>query len=120
MFTPAKARGGNSPWPPSREWLNKAAHDAVEYDSAFKKKEVLTHGKCREGEWEPTYLRDLGRWLLKAGERGTGSDNVVSMEFRVGGPGDESWGCVVAQQCVWTHCLNPLKRLTSYDMYSSK
>lgn len=65
MFTPAKARGGNSPWPPSREWLNKAAHDAVEYDSAFKKKEVLTHGKCREGEWESTYLRDLEQTPLQ-------------------------------------------------------
>lgn len=81
MLTPARARGGNSPWPPSSEWLNKTAYDVMEYDSAFKKKEILTHGKCRgwmgvhisEGPRTDTYT---GRWLLKAEGRGTGSDNV--------------------------------------------
>lgn len=107
MLTPAKARGGNSPWPPSSKWLNKTAYDVMEYDSAFKKKEILTHGKCREGEWESTYLRDLEQTRTQ----GDGFSRLKREELEVtmsGGPGDKSWGHMVAQQWVCTHYLNPL------------
>lgn len=79
----------------------------MEYDSAFKKKEILTHGKCREGEWESTYLRDLEQTR----SQGNGFSRLKREEPEVtmsGGPGDKSWGHMVAQQCVCTHYLNPL------------